>query len=63
MCKLVTPVKNLNGTTGCIRIAGYDIAKIGNKFITQNNMLLGTVPFLYTATLRENMDPFNTYSD
>lgn len=26
-------------------------------------LLLGTVPFLYTASLRENVDPFKEYSD
>ena len=31
ICGLIRPVKNLDGSVGCIRIGGHDISKISNK--------------------------------
>ena len=63
VCGLLRPIPNLDGSTGEIRIADEDIKHISQQDLNKSTMLLGTVPFLFTGTLRENIDPFRQYTN
>ncbi len=51
------PVKN------CLFVDGVDAGEIGLKLLRKNVMLINQIPWLYSGTLRDNLDPFGEYSD
>lgn len=51
------PVKN------SLFIDGVDTGEIGLKLLRKNVMLINQVPWLYSGTLRENLDPFGEHTD
>lgn len=57
------PVRNIDLSMGRVKVGGVDLCEIGRKYVTKHISLLGSVPFMFTGTLRENMDPFGMYSD
>lgn len=48
---------------GCIEIDGVDIAKIGLHMLRKNIAYIPQQPFLIQGTIRENLDPFNEFSE
>lgn len=69
-CKQLTPVAGKDGTKGMIMIGGVDLQDVGRKckqpdnlVVAKKAMLVSEVPFLFTGTVRENMDPRNGKSD
>ena len=51
------PVKNN------LFVDGIDCGELGLKLLRENIMLINQLPWLYSGTLRENLDPFNEYTD
>ena len=51
------PIKNV------IYVDGIDCADIGLRLLRHNIMLINQSPWLYSGTLRENLDPFSEFSD
>ena len=49
--------------SGSISIDGVDISKIGLHSLRQQISYLPQTPFLMCGTVRENIDPFNKYTD
>ena len=49
--------------SGSIRIDGVDIAKLGLKQLRSAISMLPQDPTLFTGTIRENIDPFEQYTD
>jgi len=49
--------------SGSISIDGVDIAKLGLKQLRSAISMLPQDPTLFTGTIRENIDPFEQYSD
>ena len=49
--------------SGSIIIDGVDISEVGLDILRQRISLIPQDPALFQATLRENIDPFNTYTD
>ncbi|CAD7704333.1 unnamed protein product, partial [Ostreobium quekettii] len=50
-------------SNGTISIDGIDVSKIGLRQLRSRMAIIPQVPFLFTGTIRSNLDPFNEYSD
>ena len=61
--RYLEPIKNIDGSLGSLRVADVDIHNVGRKYITEQIVALMPVPFVFTATLRENLDPLNVHTD
>ena len=44
-------------------INGYDINDLNPKDLRRNVSILPQNPFIFTGTIRENLDPFNKAND
>jgi ABC-type multidrug transport system fused ATPase/permease subunit len=53
----------LDETTGEIKIDGIDIAKVGLHTLRKKIAVIPQTPILFDVSLRDNLDPFGTYSD
>ena len=53
----------LEPTEGTIEIDGVDIRSLGLDDLRSNLTIIPQDPFLYSDTLRMNLDPFNKYAD
>lgn len=68
--KLRMPSMNEDQTQGAIIIGGCAISQIGrkckliiNEVIRNHVQLIDHTPFIFSDTLRANIDPFNKFSD
>lgn len=50
-------------TSGCIRIDGMDVSKIGLHILRSSIAIIPQDPVLFSGTLRSNLDPFDLYDD
>ena len=48
---------------GCILIDDVNIANLGLHSLRKNIAIIPQSPFLFTGTIRENLDPFNNTTD
>jgi ATP-binding cassette subfamily C (CFTR/MRP) protein 1 len=53
----------LEAHSGCIKIDNIDISKLGLNFLRENLTVIPQEPTLIEGTLRDNVDPSNTYND
>merc|ERR1711924_357240 len=49
----------VEGSSGSILLNGVDISTLGLKDLRESMCMIPQDPFLFSGTLRENIDPFN----
>ncbi|XP_063981696.1 ATP-binding cassette subfamily C member 4-like [Diachasmimorpha longicaudata] len=60
---LIAALLNLEKLEGIIRIDGIDTKKIGLHDLRRKISIIPQEPMLFTATLRDNLDPFHQFKD
>ncbi|XP_015127764.1 multidrug resistance-associated protein 4 [Diachasma alloeum] len=60
---LIAALFNLAKLEGAIRIDGVDTKKIGLHDLRRKISIIPQEPMLFTATLRDNLDPFQEFKD
>ncbi|XP_053600748.1 uncharacterized protein LOC128669719 [Plodia interpunctella] len=60
---LISALFRLTETEGSIMIDGLDTQEISKKELRSRISIIPQEPVLFSATLRYNLDPFNSYSD
>jgi ABC-type multidrug transport system fused ATPase/permease subunit len=60
---LIAALFRLANVQGTIRIDGADTGKIGLHELRKHISIIPQDPFLFSGTLRRNIDPFNMYPD
>lgn len=63
IAKQISPVRNIDLSTGKVFVGGVDLTNIGRKYVTQHVIMINSMPFMFTGTLRENIDPFGVHCD
>lgn len=48
---------------GCITIDGVDIGTLGLRHLRSQMSIIPQEPFLFSGTVRSNLDPFNSYTE
>merc|ERR1712144_69380 len=56
---LVSIFRMVEGSSGSILLNGVDISTLGLKDLRESMCMIPQDPFLFSGTLRENIDPFN----
>ncbi|BHF60315.1 Multidrug resistance-associated protein 7 [Sparganum proliferum] len=56
-------VKNFRGATGYVRIDGTDIRGVPLRVLRNRLLCIAQEPFLFSSTIRENLDPSGTFSE
>jgi hypothetical protein len=49
--------------SGCITIDGFDIGTLGLRHLRSQMSIIPQEPFLFSGTVRSNLDPFNSYTE
>ncbi|KAG1673329.1 Multidrug resistance-associated protein 4 [Nymphon striatum] len=60
---LVNALFRLEEPSGCLKIDGIDISKIGLHQLRKSISIIPQEPLLFKNTIRYNLDPFGSYSD
>ncbi|KAG1671326.1 Multidrug resistance-associated protein 4 [Nymphon striatum] len=60
---LVNAIFRLEEPSGCLKIDGIDITKIGLHQLRKNISIIPQEPLLFNNTIRYNLDPFGFYND
>lgn len=68
--KITHPVMNIDKSIGNIFINGVNLNLVGRKcnsvlnaVVTQYVMYVNSMPFIFTSSIRENLDPFEEHSE
>merc|ERR1711977_640282 len=56
---LVSIFRMVEGSSGSILLNGVDISTLGLRDLRESMCMIPQDPFLFSGTLRENIDPFN----
>jgi ABC-type multidrug transport system fused ATPase/permease subunit len=53
----------VDSESGCITIDGVDIGTLGLRHLRSQMSIIPQEPFLFSGTVRSNLDPFNSYTE
>lgn len=60
---LLALFRMVEAESGCITIDGVDISKLGLRHLRSQMSIIPQEPFLFSGTVRSNLDPFNSYEE
>ncbi len=63
LLRILELANNEDGTKGSIVLDGENIEEVGLHFLRHNVTIIPQDPTLFTGNIKENIDPFNKYTD
>ncbi|CDS40693.1 multidrug resistance associated protein 7 [Echinococcus multilocularis] len=59
----IARLKNFRGATGTVKVDDVDVRQVPLKILRSRMLCVSQDPFLFSGTVRENLDPDGSYSD